>query len=549
MLAEVTGGDDWEKVRDVLLESSQGVAGEITEERVERAIRNIKKSREKLFANSEKFAIQLSEWRSYGDWRLYFLHRDRLEKVTVEAVQAAAEKYLKTDNRTVGVFLPTKNPDRSTIPETPNLTAALDGYEGREAMAAGEAFDPTPENIDARTETGSIGEHAKYALLSRKTRGNRLTLSGQLHYGSVDSLAGKVAAAKMLPSWMKRGTKTLSFQEYQDRLDELETTLSISGDAGLLRFTMQTKRERLADAMELLRQVLQEPAFDPAQLEILRKEQITSLETQLTEPNAIAGTLLAQTLKPFDRNDVRYERSIQERIDDLRELSAEDIRSLYEMFVGGEHAEVAVVGDFDVDQAKTGLSSLLSEWAVDQPFQHIPQTVVDVEAETIKVNTPDKQNAIYIAALRKPINDADPDYEALLIGNWLFGSLGEWANRCSLRSFGKSSRKPRPALAWRSGSTPTATSGRRATSKQPSRRTWTGLRSRSTECGATCSSTIEWEQTSTASLARCATWMLPSVARVGRSLKFASTWCSTRSSTTTQRSSWRSCDSSRSRSW
>ena len=86
-----------------------------------------------------------------GDWRLFFLHRDRLRKVTPEDVQRVAATYLKPSNRTLGLFVPTQKPDRAEIPPTPDVAALLKDYKGDAAVAAGEAFDPSPANIESRT--------------------------------------------------------------------------------------------------------------------------------------------------------------------------------------------------------------------------------------------------------------------------------------------------------------------------------------------------------------------------------------------------------------
>ena len=74
---------------------------------------------------------------------MYFLHRDRMEKVTAAEVNKAAMAYLKRNNRTVGVYYPSDKADRATIPETPNVAKLLEGYKGRAVVASGEAFDPT----------------------------------------------------------------------------------------------------------------------------------------------------------------------------------------------------------------------------------------------------------------------------------------------------------------------------------------------------------------------------------------------------------------------
>ena len=86
-----------------------------------------------------------------GDWRLLFLHRDRLRTATVDDVRRVAAKYFKPSNRTVGLFIPTPQPDRAEIPPTPDVVAMLKDYKGGAVVAAGEAFDPSPANIESRT--------------------------------------------------------------------------------------------------------------------------------------------------------------------------------------------------------------------------------------------------------------------------------------------------------------------------------------------------------------------------------------------------------------
>ena len=38
--------------------------------------------------------------------------------------------------------------------------------------------------------------------------------------------------------------------------------------------------------------------------------------------------------------------------------------------------------------------------------------------------TPDKENAVYLAGLSMPIKDDNPDYPALLVGNFILGGGG-----------------------------------------------------------------------------------------------------------------------------
>src|SRR5437588_7301637 len=102
-----------DEVRDTLLTTVERIGSSgLSDEEVNRARQQILKARQRAEMDTSTFAIALSNWAAQGDWRLYFVHRDRIEKVTASAVQNAAMKYLQRNNRTVGLFIPTDKSER-----------------------------------------------------------------------------------------------------------------------------------------------------------------------------------------------------------------------------------------------------------------------------------------------------------------------------------------------------------------------------------------------------------------------------------------------------
>src|SRR5258708_18477085 len=121
-----------DEVRDFLTSPIAGVGARgVTAEEGNRANQQILKAREMAAANTAQIGVSLSEWAAQGDWRLYFLHRDQIEKVTPEKVQAAATHYLQRNNRTTGVFIPTEKAERVSVPATPDTGGLMANYHGR----------------------------------------------------------------------------------------------------------------------------------------------------------------------------------------------------------------------------------------------------------------------------------------------------------------------------------------------------------------------------------------------------------------------------------
>jgi zinc protease len=354
-----------------------------------------------------------------------FLYRDRLEMVTPEAVQAVARKYLPRNNRTVGMFIPAEKSERVSVPPTPALAEMIGDYKGREALAMGEAFDVSPQNVEERTTRTQLASGLKVALLPKKTRGNSVQMRLTLRYGSAESLKGLTIAADVLPTLMLRGTKQLDRQQIQDVMDKNKSRIAASGSTGQATFSIESRKENLPAMIELLRQVLREPTLPVAELDIIRNRNLAQLQQQLTEPQALAQRAVQKVLSPYPVDDVRYQPSMQESIELWKKVNRDDIVRLHRDFLNGQHGELSLVGDFESESIKPLLETLTRGWSSKESFERISRTGdVQLKASREQIETPDKDNAMYFAGSVFPMNDSDPDYAPLTIGNFILGSSG-----------------------------------------------------------------------------------------------------------------------------
>ncbi|WP_437230024.1 insulinase family protein [Planctomicrobium sp. SH661] len=426
-MAECAPGVDPKDVLAKMLEVLENVGEEgVTEEEVERAKLYWMKVWEMALADSSRMAIQLSEWASQGDWRLMFLYRDRLEAVTPASVDAVAKKYLKQNNRTAGLFIPTQQPERIDIPQTPNLAEMIGEYEGRESVAMGEAFDVSPQNIEKRTTRVTLPSGIKAAFLPKKNRGESVVVRLNLRYGTAESLTGMKTASEVLPALMLRGTKNLTRQQIQDRLDKNKAHLSPEGSPGEATFELETRKEHLADSLELLREILREATLPADELEIIRNKKLSDCEQNLTDPTELARIAVSKAIGgDYPPADVRYVSTVKEQIQAWKDVQQAQVSTLYEKFLNGNVGEVAIVGDFEIEDVRPILEKTFADWKVSEPFAHIPRSG-DVKIAPLHqvIETPDKENATYLGGTVFPMNDMNPDYPGLLIGNFVLGSSG-----------------------------------------------------------------------------------------------------------------------------
>jgi zinc protease len=180
----------------------------VTAEQVERAKLRNKNGIENLMSSASSVSQALSSASALGDWRLLFWQRDRIQEVTADDVNRVAKTYFQSYNRTLGVFLPSETPQRMQIPGVPSIVDVVKDYKGGEAMSAGEAFDPSPENIDARAVIMNV-DGVEVAVLPKKNRGETVSLALTLRYGNEESLNDAGSAASMIPAMLMAGTKRL----------------------------------------------------------------------------------------------------------------------------------------------------------------------------------------------------------------------------------------------------------------------------------------------------------------------------------------------------
>jgi zinc protease len=421
--AEVRQDQNVQDAKAALVKTLDDAAGAapITKEEVDRARATILKNVDLMLNNADRVGLNLSEYIGQGDWRLFFLTRDRVRSATVEDVQKAATAYLKPSNRTIGVFLPTPKPDRSEIPPPVLAADAVKDYKGDAAIAAGEAFDPSPANIEARTKRSTLGNGAQVALLSKKTRGGTVVATMTLRFGDEKSLMGKSTAADLAADMLMRGTTKHTRQQIKDELDRLKARMTVGGGPTQASLSIETIRENLPAVLRLAAEVLREPAFPAKEFDELQAENLAGIEQQRSEPDAVAPNLYQRHMNPYPKGDVRYTETFDESLADYKAATLDDAKKFYAGYFGASNAQVAVVGDFDEAEIGKLIGDLFGDWKSPVPFARVPNVYQDVKPLNQGLETPDKANAFFIAGQNLALRDDDPDYPALVLGNYMLG--------------------------------------------------------------------------------------------------------------------------------
>lgn len=417
-------GADLDKAQAALLDTLEKAAGEpFSEEEVARAKGRIATQFRQLLTQPNEVSFALSEAVASGDWRLMLQGRDAAAKVTAADVQRVAQTYLKPSNRTLARFIPTAQPDRVTVPEAPSAQEVLKDFVGGVALSAGEVLDTAPMALEKRVIRENIGG-VKVALLPKDTRGDRIALQLSLDFGNPSAVQAAGEAPAFLAEMLTRGSQNLTRQQLRDRLEAIDTNLNVMGDAKGLTVSMDTDREHLPEALDLLRQVLREPVFPAQEFRELQAQTLTILEAGRSEPTEVATREMGRIFMPegSKHGDLFYVPTLDEKLADTRAVTAADVQRYYKDVVGASSAQLSVVGDFDPETIRGAVPSILGGWNNAAPYERIVPPLTRPAGQAKTINVPDKANAFYVAGQDFALRDDHPDAAALDVAMRAFGS-------------------------------------------------------------------------------------------------------------------------------
>lgn len=420
--ADVAKGQDQNKVRDALLSTLEKLHDHpVTQEEVDRAKARLANEWDNSFNDPQRFGIHLSSAIADGDWRLFFLDRDRTREVSVAQVQAAAETWLKTTNRTLGLFIPTAKPDRVPAPAKVDVAEQFKGFHESGAATEGEAFDSSLDNIARHVEWIAPQSGLKLALLPKKTRGEVVNAQLSFHFGTAKNLEGKATQGALVGALLNRGAAGMTRQQIQDRFLALRAQVGFSGSATGVSVGIQAHRQDLPAVLELVSQILKTPTFPEEELKQVKEAELSDIDQARSDPQSLVGKAMSRHFNHYPRGDVRYVSTFDETAEDVRAITREQLVTFHQEFYGADHVEVSVVGDFDPQAVKAVLAKSLQGWTSHQSYERVLDPFHEVKAARIQIEVADKANAVFSLRQMLPLKDDDAKAPALMLANTILG--------------------------------------------------------------------------------------------------------------------------------
>jgi zinc protease len=138
----------------------------------------------------------------------------------------------------------------------------------------------------------------------------------------------------------------------------------------------------------------------------------------------MASRALSRYISPYPKGDVRYTPTFEEAVEDLKALKLEEVKAFYKDFFGASDSQITAVGDFDPAALQAQISELFGSWKSPKKYTRVGTKYQKLEPKAEAIPAPDKANAMWIAVAPFRMTDTDPDYPAMTLAGYIFGSSG-----------------------------------------------------------------------------------------------------------------------------
>jgi len=235
--------------------------------------------------------------------------------------------------------------------------------------------------------------------------------------GGARSPADKSGVASLTAGLLEAGAGEFDEERISARLVDLGARLSSSSDHDKASVALRTlsAAEEKAGALALLRTVLSVPTFPADAVEREKTRTIAALKEADTRPDAIAGKRFAAALYPGHP----YGRLATP--ESVARIGRDDLAAFHKNYYTAPGAVVSIIGDVARAEAEAIAVQLTEALPKGEPAAELPPVTLPGR-DAVKVEHPATQAHIHIGL--PTIRRTDPDYYALLVGNYTLGGGG-----------------------------------------------------------------------------------------------------------------------------
>lgn len=330
-----------------------------------------------------------------GDSNYYKTELQRLAALTPETIRSAMNKWLSRPVLEIRV--------------EPGEREAYKEVAAAEQPSSDKQVDPDysalPEigevtNVDfPDVETATLSNGIK-VYFAETNAVPTVRVAVNFDIGSAADPADKSGLHGMVTAMLDEGTTSLTSTQIAETEERLGANISVGGGLDDSTVSVRAVTPNLEPALDLLADVIKNPAFDAGELERVRQQQLTRIAGENRQPIGLA----LRNLPPIIYGEAHpYGKPLTGTGDPavVASVTRDDLLAFHGAWMRPEKAEIFVVGDVELDTVIPMLEQRFGAWAPEgeaAPDKNLDAEIPAQEGRIIVINQPNSPQSLILAA-------------------------------------------------------------------------------------------------------------------------------------------------------
>ena len=211
----------------------------------------------------------------------------------------------------------------------------------------------------------------KFPPYSLKTLGNGLQMIAVSHHeqpavsvrlmvraGGAQDPADKPGVAALAAALLDQGTTSKTAEQIQHGIDSIGGVLGAGSGTEYTFVQAIVMKDSFNVGLDMVSDIAKNPAFAPQEIELQRKQMLSTLTVSYDDPEYLAGVVFERLVygaHPYGRPDSGTPAS-------LSAITRNDLVAFHQGWFGANNAILAIVGDVTADEAFAGAERAFGDW-------------------------------------------------------------------------------------------------------------------------------------------------------------------------------------------
>ena len=218
-----------------------------------------------------------------------------------------------------------------------------------------------------------------------------------------------------------RASDQYSLQDIADKTIEAGGSASAVANGNGMQIQISAKKDKFDDFFQYILAVMKKPKFEQSQFDLIKLQSLATLDRPYTEPETVAALTISRLLETYQAGDLRYHYEPELAKQQIKSMTNQQVKDLYQNFFAMDHAQIAITGQYDAKHIQKLLQSQLGNWKSKEKYERLSSDFEAYKAQKVHALSEQREFGNYQSILTIPVGAYHVDAPALIVLDNILG--------------------------------------------------------------------------------------------------------------------------------